>query len=110
MGKLQDRIAIVTGGGSGIGRACAELFAAEGAKLVIADIDEQVGRTAAKDVGGLYLQVDVTDPSSVEAMIETSVEKLGRIDILMNNAGIDGDHALTGDSSIENWKRVRSIL
>lgn len=109
MGKLQDRIAIVTGGGSGIGRACAELFAGEGAKVVIADIDEQAGRTAAADVGGLYLQVDVSDPSSVEAMIKTTVEKFGRVDILMNNAGIDGDHAVTGDSSIENWKRVTSI-
>jgi NAD(P)-dependent dehydrogenase (short-subunit alcohol dehydrogenase family) len=109
MGKLQDRIAIVTGSGSGIGRACAELFAKQGAKVVIADIDEQAGRAVAEDVGGIYLQVDVTDPSSVEAMIKTSVERLGRIDILMNNAGIDGDHGITGDSSIENWKRVMSI-
>ena len=109
MGKLQDRIAIVTGSGSGIGRACAELFAKQGAKVVIADVDEQAGRAAAEDVGGLYLQVDVTDPSSVAAMIKTSVDELGRVDILMNNAGIDGDHAITGDSSIENWKRVTSI-
>ena len=56
---------------SGIGRACAELFAEEGAEVVIADIEEEAGRAAARDVGGLYLSVDVTDPSSVEAMIKT---------------------------------------
>jgi NAD(P)-dependent dehydrogenase (short-subunit alcohol dehydrogenase family) len=53
--------------------------------------------------------VDVSDPASVEAMIQSAVDRYGRIDILMNNAGIDGERALTGDSSVENWKRVTSI-
>jgi NAD(P)-dependent dehydrogenase (short-subunit alcohol dehydrogenase family) len=109
MGKLQDKITIVTGAASGIGQECAELFAEEGAKVVVADIQDEPGQKIADALGGLYLHVDVSDPASVEAMIQSSVDRYGRIDILMNNAGIDGQPALTGDSSVENWKRVTSI-
>jgi NAD(P)-dependent dehydrogenase (short-subunit alcohol dehydrogenase family) len=109
MGKLQDRIAIITGAASGIGKACAELFAEEGAKVIIADIQDQAGERVANDIGGRYLHVDATDPAQVEGMIKSAVEEFGRVDILMNNAGIEGDPGLTGDSSIENWKRVMSI-
>jgi NAD(P)-dependent dehydrogenase (short-subunit alcohol dehydrogenase family) len=109
MGKLRDKIAIVTGGASGIGEACAELFAREGAKVVIADIQDDAGELVAKEIGGHYMHVDLIDPSQVEGMITATVEKLGRVDILMNNAGIEGAPGFTGDSSIENWKRVMSI-
>jgi NAD(P)-dependent dehydrogenase (short-subunit alcohol dehydrogenase family) len=109
MGKLQDKITIVTGAASGIGRECAELFAEEGAKVVVADIQDEPGQKIADALGGLYLHVDVSDPASVETMIQSTVDRYGRIDILMNNAGIDGELALTGDSSVENWKRVTSI-
>jgi NAD(P)-dependent dehydrogenase (short-subunit alcohol dehydrogenase family) len=109
MRKLEDRVVIVTGGASGIGRACAELFAGEGARLVVADLQEEAGRAVAHGLDGTYLQVDVTDPTAVEGMIQATVTRHGRIDVLMNNAGIDGDQALTADSSIENWKRVMGI-
>ena len=109
MGKLQDKITIITGAASGIGKACAELFAREGAKVVIADIQDDAGEPVAEEIDGRYLHVDVTDPAQVEGMIKGTVEELGRVDILMNNAGIEGDPAITGDSSIENWKRVMSV-
>ncbi len=110
MGKLQDKIAIVTGAASGIGQACAELFAEEGAKVVVvADIQDEPGQKIADAIDGSYLHVDVSDPASVEAMIQGAVDRYGRIDILMNNAGIESEPALTADSSIENWKRVTSI-
>jgi NAD(P)-dependent dehydrogenase (short-subunit alcohol dehydrogenase family) len=109
MGKLEGKITIVTGAASGIGKACAELFAREGAKVVIADIQDDAGELVAREIGGHYMHVDLTDPSQVEGMIQAAVEKLGRVDILMNNAGIEGAPGITGDSSIENWKRVMSV-
>lgn len=109
MGKLQDQIVIVTGGASGIGRGCAELFAAEGATVVVADIQEDAGRKLADSLAGAYVKVDVTDPVSVEALMKSVVDRYGRIDVLMNNAGIDGEPAVTADSTLENWRRVIAI-
>jgi NAD(P)-dependent dehydrogenase (short-subunit alcohol dehydrogenase family) len=109
MGKLEDRIAIITGAASGIGQGMAELFAAEGAKLVVADLQDEAGLKLADALGGTYLHCDVTDPASVEGMIQGTVDRHGRIDILVNNAGIDGEQASTAESSLENWRRVMSI-
>jgi NAD(P)-dependent dehydrogenase (short-subunit alcohol dehydrogenase family) len=109
MGKLQDKITIITGGASGLGEGCAQLFAREGATVVVADIQDDAGQKLANRLGGAYLHVDVTDPAAVEGMIKSTVERYGRIDILMNNAGIDGEQAITADSSLENWDRVMAI-
>jgi NAD(P)-dependent dehydrogenase (short-subunit alcohol dehydrogenase family) len=109
MGKLQDKIAIITGAASGLGQGIAELFAQEGATVVVADIQEDAGKQLADELGGMFVQVDVTDPASVEAMIQSVVDRYERIDILVNNAGIDGEQAVTADSSLENWRRVMSI-
>jgi len=109
MGRLQDKIAIITGAASGLGKGMAELFAAEGATVVIADLQDEAGQKLADSLGGTYLQCDVTDAASVEAMIKAAVDRHGRIDILVNNAGIDGEQANTSDSSLENWRRVMSI-
>jgi NAD(P)-dependent dehydrogenase (short-subunit alcohol dehydrogenase family) len=109
MGKLRDKIAVITGAASGIGAGCAELFAREGATVVVADIQDGAGQKLADGIGGMFLHVDVTDPASVEEMITSAVERYGRIDILMNNAGIDGQQGITGDSSIQNWEQVTSI-
>lgn len=109
MGKLDGRIAVVTGGASGLGRACADKFAEEGARVVVADIQEEAGEAAAKELGGVFVKVDVSDPDSVEAMVAKTVEQCGRIDVLMNNAGIDGAPGITGSSSVENWRKVMAI-
>jgi NAD(P)-dependent dehydrogenase (short-subunit alcohol dehydrogenase family) len=109
MGKLEDKVAIVTGAASGIGQACIELFASEGAKVVVADIQDDAGQALAKQLGGLFVHVDVTQPSDVEALIESVVGEYGRVDVMMNNAGIDGEQAPTAQSSLENWNRVMDI-
>ncbi len=109
MGKLDDRIAIITGAASGIGQGMAELFAAEGATVVVADIQDEPGRALADALGGTYLHCDVTDPAAVEQLIQEAVDRHGRIDVLVNNAGIEGEQALTAESSLENWRRVMSI-
>ena len=109
MAKLQDRITIITGGASGLGQGMAELFAAEGAKIVVADVQEEAGLALASKLGGDFVHCDVTDPTSVEQLIQSTVKAHGRIDILVNNAGIDGDQATTADSSLENWRRVMDI-
>ncbi len=108
--KLKDKIAIVTGAASGLGEASARLFAAEGATVVIADIGDEKGRETAGTIPrSHFIKVDVTSPESVEAMVAETVEKFGRLDIMMNNAGIDGEQAPIADSSIDNWRRVMDI-
>jgi NAD(P)-dependent dehydrogenase (short-subunit alcohol dehydrogenase family) len=109
-GRLQDKVAVITGAGSGIGLASARRFAAEGAKVVCADIDETSGRAAATEVGGRFVAVDVTDDAQVLAMYATAIETYGGVDIAFNNAGIsppDDDSILT--TGIEAWDRVQRV-
>ena len=84
----QGRVCIVTGGAQGIGEACARRFAAEGARVVIADVDDARGQTLAKDLGALYVHCDVGDKAQVDALVAASLAAHGRIDVLVNNAGI----------------------
>lgn len=90
MSKLQDKVVIITGGISGIGKASAELFNKEGAKLVLVDLDENKGNEAAKEIGGetIFVQADVTSEEDAKKVFNTTIEKFGRVDILFNNAGI----------------------
>ncbi len=86
--RLQDRIAIVTGGASGFGRGIAELFAAEGARVVVADIDFEKAKAVAATLGrALAVAVDVTKKAQVEGLVRQTVEAFGGVDILVNNAG-----------------------
>ena len=108
--RLTDRVAVVTGGGSGIGLASARRLAAEGAKVVVADIDEKAGDAAAAEVGGLFVKVDVTDQEQVEALFQTAVDTYGSLDIAFNNAGIsppDDDSIL--ETGLEAWRRVQEV-
>ncbi|MFE9323113.1 3-oxoacyl-ACP reductase [Nocardia sp. NPDC052278] len=110
MQRLQDRVAVVTGGGSGIGLATVRRFAAEGAKVVVADIDAAAGEAAAGEVGGVFVKVDVTDEAQVEAMFQTAVDTYGGLDIAFNNAGIsppEDDSILT--TGIDAWRRVQEV-
>lgn len=108
--RLEGRVAVVTGGGSGIGLATARRFASEGAKVVVADLDPATGKAAADQVGGLFVQVDVTDEEQVKALFQTTVDTYGKLDIAFNNAGIsppDDDSILT--TGIEAWERVQKV-
>jgi NAD(P)-dependent dehydrogenase (short-subunit alcohol dehydrogenase family) len=110
MGRLDNKVAVITGGASGIGRATARRFAAEGASVVVADFDDQRGPEVAEEIGGLFVRVDVADEQSVIAMYERTVEVYGGIDVLFNNAGIspaDDDSILT--TGLDAWKRVQDV-
>ncbi len=86
--RIADRVAIVTGGASGIGKATVELFAQEGARVVIGDLPSSEGEQVAKSVGGLFVPTDVRDPRAVEKLVQTACEKFGGLDIMFNNAGM----------------------
>ncbi|MEU8197401.1 3-oxoacyl-ACP reductase [Microbispora amethystogenes] len=110
MQRLQDRVAVITGAGSGIGLATARRFAEEGAKVVIADLDETAGAKAADEVGGLFVRVDVANEDDVARMYRTASEEFGGVDIAFNNAGIsppDDDSIL--ETGIDAWRRVQEV-
>ncbi|GAA3115619.1 3-oxoacyl-ACP reductase [Planomonospora alba] len=110
MQRLQDRVAVITGAGSGIGLATARRFAQEGAKVVCADVDEAAGAEAAAEVGGLFVRADVTSEDDVERMYRTAVETYGSVDVAFNNAGIsppDDDSIL--QTGIDAWRRVQEV-
>ncbi|MEX0799825.1 MAG: glucose 1-dehydrogenase [Dehalococcoidia bacterium] len=113
MSKLDGKVAIVTGGASGIGRATALLFAGEGAKVVVADWQDEGEAVVreAKGTGGeaTFVKVDVSKAEDVERMVKTAVEVYGRLDVLFNNAGVEGEQAPTADCSLENFDRVIAI-
>ena len=109
-GRLQDRTAIVTGGGSGIGLATVRRFAEEGARVVVVDVSDESGGAAAEEVGGLYVRCDVTDQDQVEAMVAQANETYGSVDVAFNNAGIsppDDDSIL--DTGLDAWRRVQEV-
>ena len=86
--QLEDRVALVTGAASGFGEAIARRYAAEGASVVVADLNDQTGRKVAEEIGGAYVHADVSDRDDVRAMIGTAVERYGRLDTMVNNAGV----------------------
>ncbi len=99
MGRLAGKVAIITGAARGIGKATAQLFAREGARVVVTDIVQELGEKTASEIrenGGeaIFVPVDVTDFSSVQEMVAKTKEAYGRIDILVNNAGVLRDHSL----------------
>jgi NAD(P)-dependent dehydrogenase (short-subunit alcohol dehydrogenase family) len=85
---LQNKVTIITGGAQGIGEACARRFAREGARVVLADVDDARGQALAKALGALYMHCDVGDSAQVNALVAQTMAAHGRIDVLVNNAGI----------------------
>lgn len=109
--SLEGKVALITGGGSGMGRASALEFAAQGAKVVVADYVAEGGeRTAAviRDKGGeaTFVQVDITNVAQVEALIKKVVDTYGRLDCAHNNAGIEGIICPTAECTVDNWNRI----
>jgi NAD(P)-dependent dehydrogenase (short-subunit alcohol dehydrogenase family) len=108
--RLRDKVAVITGGASGIGLATARRFAAEGARVVIGDFNADAGEAAAAEVGGMFVSVDVTDEAQVDHLFDHTAETYGSVDIAFNNAGISPPD----DDSIETtelpaWDRVQQV-
>ena len=106
--RLRDKVCIVTGAGSGIGRAIALLFAAEGARVVAADIDEQAAAEVCAEIEAVARPVDVADEEQTRALAGWTLDRFGRIDVLVNNAGVSG----VGDveeTTLELWEQVMRV-
>ncbi|MFN8028927.1 MAG: 3-oxoacyl-ACP reductase [Dermatophilaceae bacterium] len=109
-GRIEGKVAVVTGGCSGIGLATVRRFAQEGAQVVIADLSDGQGAALAEEVGGTYVHCNVADKTDVDNLFKVAHETYGRIDIAFNNAGIsppDDDSIL--DTDLEAWNRVQSV-
>ena len=113
MKRLEGRVALVTGGASGIGKAIVERLAGEGAAVLVTDIDDEGGRRVAESLAengsrALFAHLDVTSEQEWQAAVTTAVDQLGGLDVLVNNAGM-GDLATIEETSLEDWNRTISI-
>jgi NAD(P)-dependent dehydrogenase (short-subunit alcohol dehydrogenase family) len=109
-GRLEGKVAVVTGGCSGIGLATVRRFAEEGAKVVIGDLADEAGEALAAEIGGAYVHTDVASKEDVDRLFATAVETFGKLDIAFNNAGIsppEDDSIL--DTDLEAWRRVQEV-
>ncbi len=116
-GRLNNKVAVVTGGASGMGKATVMRFLEEGASVVIADFNEQTGLTALEEANGLgfsdrvcFAHTDVADEVQVEAMLATAVEKFGGLDVLFSNAGVGGAIGPLTETTVESWDYTFDVL
>ena len=108
--RFENKVLFVTGGASGLGAATARRFADEGARVVVADINEEGAREYADSLpDAIAVAVDTADPASVQRAIRAAVEHYGRIDVIFNNAGIEGEQTALHEMTVDNWKRVTSV-
>ncbi|MED5260956.1 MAG: SDR family oxidoreductase [Myxococcota bacterium] len=108
MGRVDGKVAIVTGGASGLGEADARLLAAEGARVVLTDINEEAGRAIAADIGGEFVRQDVSDEEGWSVLVDGVMDRHGRLDVLVNNAGI-AVIANIERTTTEIWRRTLAV-
>lgn len=112
--QMRGKVALVTGAGDGIGRACALALAGAGARVVVSDVDARNGHETVamiEQAGGeaVFVETDVSDGAAVRALVETAVRRFGGLDCAVNNAGIEGRMAPTAECSEENWDRTIAV-
>jgi NAD(P)-dependent dehydrogenase (short-subunit alcohol dehydrogenase family) len=110
--QLNDKVAIVTGGASGIGKAIVELFVKEGAKVVVADLNEKLGNELINSLGDadvIFIKADASSAEDNKKIVDAAIENFGALHIAVNNAGIGGEANPVADLSIEGWKKVIDI-
>ena len=108
MGRLQDKVAIITGGASGIGAAAARLFAVEGARVVVADLQADLGAAVARDIGGEFFQLDVASDAGWTELTTRVEAHHGRLDVVFNNAGIVLGQSIE-DLDLASWERIIGV-
>ncbi|MCM3538122.1 SDR family NAD(P)-dependent oxidoreductase [Priestia endophytica] len=113
MGKLQDKVAVITGGASGIGAATAHLFVSEGAKVVIVDLNEEKGKAFEEELNALnaealFIKTDITSEEEVENLFKKTVDTFGKVDIVFNNAGIGRVHP-SHDLEYSEWRNTVNV-
>ena len=106
--RMQDKIVIITGASSGLGRATAELMTAEGARVVMADISQEAGEAAAQEIGADFVRTDVGNPAEVDALVSGTVARYGRLDVMCNNAGVHAAGPLL-DTTNDDFERVVAV-
>src|SRR6516162_6845703 len=111
MGRLDGKVAVITGAASGIGRRTAEVFVEEGAKVVVADLDEERGRRVAEALGpqASSIRADVANGAEIRSAIEHARERFGRLDIMFNNAGFDGARDGIAELTEEGWDATMAV-
>ena len=105
---LKGKVAIITGSSSGIGKAMAEKISEKGAKVVVSDINVEKGEKVAEKIGGTFIKCDVSSKKEVDKLVEETVEKYGKLDIIVNNAGV-GSMSSIEDMDKDEWEMIRSI-
>jgi len=109
-GRLEGKVAVITGAASGIGRETARRFAEEGASVCVVDLADDPGEKTAAEIGGHYVHADVTDPDDVQRMYREAAERFGGLDVLFNNAGIaPADDASILDTGLDAYQRVQDV-
>jgi NAD(P)-dependent dehydrogenase (short-subunit alcohol dehydrogenase family) len=108
MRRFEDRVVVITGGARGIGRACAERFTQEGARVAVLDVEQAAAKATAAEIDGLALQCDVSNPDSVQAAFQAVIEAWGRVDVLCANAGVYRGGPLT-EVSLADWQLALDV-